>query len=81
MKGLSSLSAALFFAREIAMPARFALFATVFLWLAYESHFSPKFFVATVETSLSDIFGGIEHAIAAEYPATVRTAAKDDRAF
>jgi hypothetical protein len=63
------------------MPARLVLFATFFLWLAYESHFSPTFFVTTVEASLADIFGGIEYAIAAKYPATVRTAAKEDTAF
>lgn len=58
------------------MPARLALFAGCLLWLSYESHFSPKFFVATVEASLAEIFGGIDHAIAAEYPVYVKTAAK-----
>ena len=48
------------------MPARLALFAACLLWLSYESHFSPGFFMATVETSLSDILGGIDEAIAAE---------------
>ena len=63
------------------MPARLAILATVCLWLAYESHFSPKFFIATVETGVADILGGIETAIAEEYPATLRTAAKQDREF
>ena len=58
------------------MPARLALFAGCLLWLSYESHFSPTFFVATIEASLSDIFGGLDHAITAEYPVYVKTAAK-----
>lgn len=48
------------------MPTRLALFAGCLLWLSYESHFSPQFFLATVETSLAQIFGGIDDAIAAE---------------
>lgn len=48
------------------MRARLALIAGCFLWLSYESHFSPTFFVATVETSLAQILGGIDDAIAAE---------------
>jgi hypothetical protein len=58
------------------MSARLALFAGCFLWLSYESHFSPTFFVATVETSLADIFGGLDHAIMEEYPVHVKTAAR-----
>ena len=57
------------------MRARLALFAGCFFWLSYESHFSPKFFVATVETSIADIFGGIDDAIAAQSPVYVKTAA------
>lgn len=53
------------------MPARLTLCATVFLWLAFESHFSPAFFAATVETSLADIFGGIQEAVAADHAAVV----------
>ena len=64
------------------MTARLALFATLLLWLAYESHFSPKFFASTVEASLASMIGGAEQAIAADKNrATIRTAAKDDRAF
>jgi hypothetical protein len=66
---------------RIDMPARLALLATVFLWLAYESHFSPTFFVATVETSVADILGGIETAIAEDHTAVVIAAAKEDREF
>jgi hypothetical protein len=58
------------------MPARLALFAGCLFWLSYESHFSPKFFIATVEASLAEIFGGLDHAITAEYPVYVKTAAK-----
>jgi hypothetical protein len=63
-------------AYEFAMPARLALFAGCLLWLSYESHFSPQFFVATVEASLAEIFGGIDDAIAAGNPVYVKTAAK-----
>ena len=64
------------FADEFPMTARLALFAGCLLWLSYESHFSPRYFAATVETSLADIFGGISAAISAEYPVYVKTAAK-----
>ena len=64
------------FAYEFTMPARLALFAGCFLWLSYESHFSPTFFVATVEASVADIFGGLDHAITAEYPIYMKTAAR-----
>jgi hypothetical protein len=63
------------------MTARLALFACCLLWLSYESHFSPKFFISTVQTSLGDIFGGIDRVIAAEYPVYVKTAAKEDRSL
>jgi hypothetical protein len=66
---------------RIDMPARFALLATVFVWLAYESHFSPTFFAATVKTSVADILGGIDTAIAEDHPAVVMAAAKEDREF
>lgn len=46
------------------MPARLALFATLAFWMAYESHFSSEFFASTVQTSLADILGGIDEAIA-----------------
>jgi hypothetical protein len=58
------------------MPARLALFAVCLLWLSYESHFSPKFFVATVEASLAEIFGGLDHAIAVDNTVFVKTAAR-----
>ncbi len=57
------------------MPARLALFAACLLWLSYESHFSPGFFMATVEASLSEILGGIDEAIAAD---SLAIAAKSD---
>lgn len=64
------------------MTARLALFATLLLWLAYESHFSPSFFISTVEAGLASIADGAEEALAADNnPATIRTAARDDRAF
>lgn len=65
-----------FYADEFPMTARLALFAGCLLWLAYESHFSPQYFVATVENSLADIFGGVSDAITAEYPTYMKTAAK-----
>ena len=52
------------------MTARVALFAGCLLWLAYQSHFSPTYFAATVQTSLADIFGGISDSIAADNAAT-----------
>ena len=58
------------------MLARLALFAGCLFWLSYESHFSPKFFIATVEASLVEIFAGLDRAITAEYPIYVKTAAK-----
>ena len=58
------------------MPVRLALFAGCLLWLSYESHFSLKFFVVNVETSLSDLVGGLDQVISAEYPIYVKTAAK-----
>ena len=57
------------------MPARLALVAACLLWLSYESHFSPGFFLATVETSLAEILGGIDEAIVADSNAI---AAKSD---
>jgi hypothetical protein len=63
-------------ADELIMHARIALLAVCLSWLAYESHFSPKFFVATVEASVADILGNIDHAIAADHTVLVKTAAQ-----
>jgi hypothetical protein len=64
------------------MTARLAVFAALLLWLGYESHFSPSFFIATVEASLASIADGAEAVLAADNnPAVIRTAAKDDHAF
>jgi hypothetical protein len=64
------------------MTARLALFATLLLWLGYESHFSPSFFIFTVEASLASIADGAQEVLAADNnPAVIKTAAKDDRAF
>jgi hypothetical protein len=59
------------------MRSRAALFAACLLWLAYESHFSPSFFVATVGQSIADIMGGLDAAIAADTPVRVQTAVND----
>jgi hypothetical protein len=43
------------------------------LWLGYEARFSPSFFVATLETSLTSISSGIEDAISGDVPAPTAT--------
>lgn len=49
------------------------------IWLACESHFSPRFFAATVEYGLSEIMGGmsIPKTAAVRQP-NVRTASIED---
>jgi hypothetical protein len=56
------------------MHARVALLAACLLWLAYESHFSPSFFITTVQGSLGDILAGMDTAIRADYGVQVTAA-------
>jgi hypothetical protein len=46
------------------MIPRASLLAICFLWMAYESHFSPTFFVNTVQASLADIQAGLDEMLA-----------------
>ena len=41
--------------------------AALLAWLAYESHFSPSFFAATVSTSLSSIRDGIDDMLSRDF--------------
>jgi hypothetical protein len=50
-----------------ALPLAICLF-----WLAFESHFSPSFFVATLERSVASLAGGIDDVVSVE---TARPAA------
>jgi hypothetical protein len=65
------------FIPEVAMIARSAPLLICLLWLAYESHFSPQFFAATMRTSVSSIMSGIDDAMATPHPGFVKTAADD----
>jgi hypothetical protein len=51
--------------------------AACLLWLAYESHFSPSFFVSTLETSLASLAGGLDGVVAGEISPPIRTAQVD----
>jgi hypothetical protein len=46
------------------MIPRASLLAVCFLWMAYESHFSPTFFLNTVQASLADIQAGLDEMLA-----------------
>jgi hypothetical protein len=56
------------------MIPRASLLAVCFLWMAYESHFSPKFFLDTVRTSLVDIRVGLHAAMQTTQPPAWHTA-------
>ncbi len=56
------------------MIARSVPLIVCLAWLAFESHFSPSFFVATLERSIASITGGMNEVVAAEYPAQFQTA-------
>jgi hypothetical protein len=45
---------------EVAMIARAAPLAVCLLWLAYESHFSPSFFLSTAGQGLASLVGGLQ---------------------
>lgn len=47
--------------------------ALCLLWFAYESHFSPSFFVSTLEASAGSIIGGMEDILLADNPARFST--------
>ena len=46
------------------MIPRASLLAVCFLWMAYESHFSPTFFLNTVQASLVDMPVGLDEMLA-----------------
>jgi hypothetical protein len=50
-------------ARKSAMILRAIPLTLLLFWLAYESHFSPSFFVRTVSLSLSLIADGIDETL------------------
>ena len=50
-------------------------------WLVYESHFSPSFFVATVETSVNSIMAGLDDVIGGDFPSHFTTAAVEGEAL
>ena len=45
------------------MIPRVLLLAIALSWMAYESHFSPSFFLATVRLSVADIRAGLDDAM------------------
>jgi hypothetical protein len=45
------------------MIPRTSLLAICLLWMAYESHFSPQFFLDTIRASLFDIGSGLDAAM------------------
>jgi hypothetical protein len=55
------------------MLVRSVPLALCLLWLAYESHFSPSFFVATLETGAVSIASGMEDVLIADQPADFPT--------
>jgi hypothetical protein len=57
------------------MIARAAPLAVCLLWLAYESHFSPSFFVSTAEHGLASLVGGLEDVILSDPSDVVKDAA------
>lgn len=59
------------------MVIRVIPLAICLAWLAYEARFSPSFFVATVDTSLVSIAGGIEATLGLDTPLSARTALVD----
>lgn len=55
------------------MLVRSVPLALCLLWLAYESHFSPSFFISTVETGVVSIVSGMEDVLLADQPADYGT--------
>ena len=54
------------------MIVRAAPFAICLLWLAYESHFSPSFFLSTVERGFTALASGVEDVAVADRSGSVR---------
>jgi hypothetical protein len=54
------------------MIVRAAPFAVCLLWLAYESHFSPSFFLSTVEHGFAALAGGVQDAAVADRSGSAR---------
>jgi hypothetical protein len=42
------------------MLSRASLLAVCLFWMAYESHFSPQFFIDTVRASILDMQSGLD---------------------
>ena len=57
------------------MIARAAPLAVCLLWLAYESHFSPSFFLSTAGHGLASLVGGLEDVMLSDHSDVVRDAA------
>jgi hypothetical protein len=49
------------------MIPRASLLAVCFFWMAYESHFSPQFFLDTVRASLLDMRVGLDTAMSSSF--------------
>lgn len=67
------------------MIVRAAPLVVCLLWLAYESHFSPSFFLSTAEHGLAALVGGLEDVMFADRgdmlkdkPEVVETASASD---
>ena len=60
---------------EVAMIARAAPLAVCLLWLAYESHFSPSFFLSTAGHGLASLVGGLEDVMLSDHSEVAKDAA------
>jgi hypothetical protein len=62
---------------EVAMIARAAPLAVCLLWLAYESHFSPSFFLSTAGHGLASLVGGLEDVMLSDRPDVAKDTAAE----
>jgi hypothetical protein len=59
------------------MSRRASLLALCLAWMAYESHFSPRFFAATVLKSVADIRAGLDGVLEGDLPPMWRNASAE----
>jgi hypothetical protein len=59
------------------MLPRASLLAVFLFWMAYESHFSPQFFIHTVRASLTDMQIGLLDAMNGNGAARLHTASTE----